>query len=91
MTADPHTEIWIKRRDMVRREQDERMALLKDHSEKFAAERASLKSECAVIGHERGRYWDNGLGWEWYYCKHCDARMDDNYYGPADQTEEDKP
>ena len=67
--------------EMDSREREERMELLKEHKKKFSKERVALQKICEEIGHERGRYWDNGLGWEWHYCCHCDAIMDmNNYY-----------
>lgn len=35
-----------------------------------------LVQDCAIIGHHRGTFWDNGLGWSWFYCSNCGARMD---------------
>lgn len=35
-----------------------------------------LEKDCAAIGHHRGNFWDNGLGWSWFYCSNCGARMD---------------
>jgi hypothetical protein len=66
--------------DMEHREREERAALLKEHNKKYSKERAVIKKLCEEIGHERGKYWDNGLGWEWYYCCHCSAVMDENCY-----------
>lgn len=85
-TADRRAALDIKRRDIARRERDERAVLLHEHIKKFETERAALQQECGQLGHVRGSYHDNGLGWEWYYCRHCNARMDIRQYG--DQADE---
>ena len=40
----------------------------------------NIQKECQTIGHVRGNYHDNGLGWEWYYCKNCGAAFDKHHY-----------
>lgn len=39
-----------------------------------------LRDECEKVGHVRGTYWDNGIGWAWYYCANCNARFDIRSY-----------
>lgn len=68
--------IAARRREIEKRRRVEREHLLKDHNEKFGAEMAALRADCAKEGHVRGRFWDNGLGWTWFYCAKCDAVMD---------------
>lgn len=70
------SEIGLRRRDIDRRERLARELLLKDHQEKFAAEYAKLREDCAKTGHVLGRYWDNGLGWTWKICAYCGASYD---------------
>ena len=38
----------------------------------------ALRERCAeeVSGHNRGAFHDNGLGWHWFYCSKCGARME---------------
>lgn len=48
-----------------------------------------LQQECEAIGHARGNYHDNGLGWEWYYCKNCDAIFDKRCYFSNEDLSED--
>ena len=48
-----------------------------------------LQKECESIGHIHGNYHDNGLGWEWYYCKNCGASFDKRYYLSAAESVED--
>lgn len=62
------------------REREERAALLFDHNEKFRAEYAKLREDCAKEGHALGRMWDNGLGWEWKICGRCGASYDKHCY-----------
>lgn len=35
-----------------------------------------LQERCAAIGHKKGVFHDNGLGWSWWYCNQCGSRMD---------------
>jgi hypothetical protein len=68
-------DITERRLDIERREREERQALLGDHIAKFSAEKTRLAEDCAAIGHVKGQYWNNGLGWEWFYCCHCRDRI----------------
>jgi hypothetical protein len=39
------------------------------------------KSECAKEGkHVRGEFWNNGLGWHWWYCSRCGAAFDKEFH-----------
>lgn len=67
--------IWSRRSELERREREERMELLKDHSKKFSQERAALIRECETIGHVEGKFWDNGLGFCWFYCANCGGQI----------------
>lgn len=48
-----------------------------------------LQKECESIGHVRGDYHDNWLGWEWYYCKNCNAVFDKRCYLSEEELSED--
>lgn len=71
----PSSEIWQRRIEIDKREREERMELLKDHSKKFSKERASLIRDCEEIGHIEGKFWDNGLGFTWFYCNQCGGQI----------------
>jgi len=66
--------------EIEKRRRAEREVLLKEHNERFEEEMYQLRQDCAKEGHVRGNYWNNGLGWEWYYCAKCGASFDKNYY-----------
>tara|TARA_R110000868_G_scaffold95713_4_gene263075 strand:+ start:3050 stop:3301 length:252 start_codon:yes stop_codon:yes gene_type:complete len=81
------SEIGRRRYDIDRREREARQELLKDHNEKFSAEYAKLKEDCAKSGHVMGRVWDNGLGWDWKICAYCGAGYDHHSYLPEASDE----
>lgn len=74
-------DISDRRREIENRRRIEREDLLREHNEKFSKEMAELKKDCAKEGHVRGMFWDNGLGYRWYYCCKCGGRMDEQRYG----------
>ena len=47
----------------------------------------ALTAECAKVGHVKGRYWNNGLGYDWYYCSQCGDRMDVQSTSPSGDEE----
>ena len=69
------SEISKRRYELDKREREERMELLKDHSKKFSQERAALIRDCEEIGHVEGKFWDNGLGFTWFYCCNCGGQI----------------
>lgn len=70
-----HRELLDLRYDIDKREREERMALLKDHSKKFSLERASLIRSCGEAGHIEGKFHDNGVGCTWMWCSRCGASI----------------
>ncbi len=38
--------------------------------------RAELVQACERLGHIKGYYHDNGLGWQWWYCSVCGSSFD---------------
>lgn len=69
----------------------ERMDYMSKAMASFDAEqrikRKALQDECAGIGHTRGRFHNNGLGWSWFYCSTCGGQMD--IQGPDCQSDKD--
>jgi hypothetical protein len=57
------------RLDQERREAMRR--LMADFDKQHFAKVRELQTRCAKIGHVRGQFHDNGLGWSWYYCNQC--------------------
>lgn len=37
---------------------------------------AELTEQCSDLGHVKGQYHDNGLGWCWWYCSVCGSAFD---------------
>lgn len=35
-----------------------------------------LQDRCEELGHTRGEYHSNGLGWGWFYCATCGKAFD---------------
>jgi len=40
-----------------------------------------LIEEREKIGHIKGNFHDNGVGWTWWYCSTCGASFDKKYHG----------
>lgn len=49
----------------------------KEHFKKVRA----LQERCGTIGHVRGPFHDNGLGWCWFHCSKCGASFDKQQCG----------
>lgn len=73
----PSSQIWHERHriDAARREKLHEAMDEYDTTVYFPAVKA-LQERCAAIGHKRGQFHDNGLGWTWFYCNQCGARME---------------
>jgi hypothetical protein len=52
----------------------------------FLQQRTQLQNDCEKEGHVRGKFWDNGLGWTWYYCANCGVSFDKERYGFYDSA-----
>ena len=74
------SDIANRKYEIEKRRRIEREELLREHNEKFNAEIRQLIEECEKEGHVRGNYWNNGLGWEWYYCAKCGGSFDKHCY-----------
>ena len=45
-------------------------------AEVYYPERANLVKACEELGHHRGSFHDNGLGWAWWWCSVCGSSFD---------------
>lgn len=45
-------------------------------TEVYYPERAKLVKACEELGHHRGSFHDNGLGWVWWSCSVCGSSFD---------------
>ena len=79
--------IFDRRRDMEKREREERDKLLKEHNLKFRKERMAIYEDCGKIGHVKGQFWDNGVGYTWYNCQICGGRIEDTVKWKYDELE----
>lgn len=71
------SDIWTRRHEL------ENLRMLKQRElmdawmrESYYPERSKIISDCAKIGHKRGKFHSNGVGWTWFYCNHCGGRME---------------
>lgn len=39
----------------------------------YQPSRKELVEACEAIGHTKGKFHDNGVGWAWWYCSTCGA------------------
>ena len=76
-----HYELYKRKQEMkMNRFHKERELMEQYDNEVYYPELKKLREDCEKIGHIKGRYHNNGLGWEWYYCECCDARLETNQY-----------
>lgn len=47
--------------------------------------RRQLIEDCEKEGHVRGNFYDNGLGWTWFWCGKCGTSFDKT--GPNGEKE----
>ena len=45
-------------------------------AEVYYQERTILVKACEELGHHRGNFHDNGLGWAWWWCSVCGSSFD---------------
>jgi hypothetical protein len=75
------SEIWKQRFTIEElRRQKVREAMSEYDSTVYRPALKALRESCAAIGHIRGKFHDNGIGWTWFYCNQCGARMDIQEY-----------
>lgn len=80
------SDIWERRHkiDKERREKQKELMEEYDRTVYYPAKK-QLIQECAQIGHVRGNFHDNGLGWTWFYCNNCGVPFDKR--GPNGEKE----
>lgn len=80
------TEVWRERNRLAADKMRKVEELTREYMESvYYPAMKKLQEECERIGHVRGNFHDNGLGWSWFYCNQCGARMEIN--GPVDAKE----
>jgi hypothetical protein len=77
------TEIWKQYEALQKqRREQHRILTAKWDQEYYYPTLKQLQEQCLTQygSHDKTRYWDNGLGWEWWYCGRCGARHSMYYY-----------
>ena len=66
--------IWKRYHKIQKERQVKTTELMEEYDENvyFPALKA-LQKECETLGHVRGKYHNNGLGWHWFWCNRCGA------------------
>lgn len=80
MTDSASTEIWKERHRLDQERREAMRVLMADFDKQHFAKVRAMQERCAAIGHVRGTFHDNGLGWTWYYCNQCGASFDKERY-----------
>lgn len=92
MTDKPET--IFRRMAKLDSEHREKVRLLtKDIQDKYHKDLQALRNECGIAGHIQGRYHDNGLGTEWFYCSRCGGQIPETvkrYWELADASDAGK-
>ena len=69
--------IWRRHGEIAKARREKMSAAMQEYDEQvYRPAMAALVKDCAAIGHKKGRYWSNGLGWHWWHCEYCGTRMD---------------
>ena len=71
------SELWKEMMAIQSARRDKLHEAMKDYDETvYGPAMKSLRERCAAIGHQRGRFHNNGLGYSWYWCSQCGAQME---------------
>ena len=77
MKLETHRDIEKAYRKAQRdRSDEERRVMEKYNEEVFRPTIGALQKRCSELGHVKGYFHDNGLGWHWWYCSYCQSRID---------------
>jgi hypothetical protein len=92
--ASNENSIWKRRGQLEREERNCRQAWLDKYYQTpeyktYQMHLAILQDECETLGHVFGSHHDNGVGWEWSYCKQCSSRYDIKQYSISGGQSED--
>lgn len=88
MAEEKQDSIWCRYNTILKHRADKMQEVMAEYDKEVhrPALRA-LQEECAVEGHTRGVFHDNGLGWTWFYCSKCGAQMDTTGPGEGNAVE----
>jgi hypothetical protein len=79
------SDIWRRRCDIDRARSQKMEELMKEYDRTvYYPAKRQLVRDCFQEGHSGGKYYDNGLGWSWFYCGKCRGRYD--ITGPNGET-----
>jgi hypothetical protein len=73
MSRPEHSEIWKERHRLDKERRDFMAQAMVEFDKKHSEKLAALRARCEKIGHVRGNFHDNGIGWTWHYCNQCGA------------------
>lgn len=78
--------IWRRHRQLMKERGDKMQELMEEYDKTvYYPALEALRKECEAAGHVRGKYHDNGLGWDWYWCNNCGAAFDKERYNIRDK------
>jgi hypothetical protein len=69
-------DIWKRRLEIDNERRKKTEELMKQYDEEvYFPALKQLQEDCIKIygEHEKTKYYNNGLGWEWWYCGRCGA------------------
>jgi hypothetical protein len=73
----PSTQIWREKHEIEEARRHEMREAMEEYDRTvYHPAMNSLRERCAAIGHKRGNFHDNGIGWTWFYCNQCGDRME---------------
>lgn len=69
--------IWARRHKIEKARRDKMTEAMQAYDDTvYRPAITALVEECARVGHTKGNFHNNGLGWCWWYCNKCGGRFE---------------
>jgi len=69
--------IWKEYHELQDQRRQKLVDMMREYDETiYRPAMQKLKDCCAAVGHVKGKFHDNGLGWTWWYCNNCGTPFD---------------
>lgn len=74
---DVQQEIYKEYSDVLTARRQKLMSAMEEYDDSvYFPTVKKIREKCeSVVGHKKGTFHDNGLGWSWFYCSLCGARF----------------
>jgi hypothetical protein len=80
------SELWSEYHEIQDARMQKQRELMKEYDlTVYYPAMESLRERCGKAGHVRGKFHSNGLGWTWFWCHNCGAKIEAE--GPNGESE----